>query len=85
MLFWWICHHGLRVYYIVIVSLVFQLPVTFSVLLIFSMIFSHTHPPRSPHVIGSLLEQDFFRLTSFAIGIAAFELLLVISIYDSSR
>lgn len=41
MLFWKICHHKLRMHYIVIISLVFQLPVTFSDLLIFSMIFSH--------------------------------------------
>lgn len=40
---WEVCHHELREHYIVIISLVFQLPVTFSDLLIFSMIFSHIH------------------------------------------
>lgn len=84
MLFCWICHHELRVHYIVIISLVFQLPVTFSVLLIFSMIFSHTHPPRYPHVIRSLLEQDFFRLTPYSIKFTVFKV-LVISVYDSKR
>lgn len=43
MLFWKICHHNLRIHYIITISVVFQLPVTFSDLLIFSMIFSHIH------------------------------------------
>lgn len=86
MLFWWICHHELRVHYIVIISLVFQLPVTFSVLLIFSMIFSHTHPPHYPHVIRSLLEQDLFfsRLTPYSIEFVVFKV-LVFSVSDSKR
>lgn len=67
MLFWWICHHELRVHYIVIISLVFQLPVTFSVLLIFSMIFSPTRPPRYPHVTLSLLEEDCFSADSVSL------------------
>lgn len=81
MLFWGICHHELRMHYIVIISLVFQLPVTFSVLLIFSMIFSHTHPPRYPHVIQSLLAQDCFHLTPYFTDFAPFEGL--ISLYDT--
>lgn len=73
-------------HYIVIISLVFQLPVTFSVLLIFSMIFSHTHPPHYPHVIRSLLEQDFFffRLTLYSIEFVVFKV-LIFSVSDTKR
>lgn len=72
MLFWGICHHELRMHYIVIISLVFQLPVTFSTLLIFSMIFSHTHPSHYP----VFLALDCFHLTPYSTDFAPLEVLI---------
>lgn len=49
MLFWKICHHKFRMHYIITRSPPFQLPVTFSDLLIFSIIFSHIHSITPTH------------------------------------